>query len=122
MIMQAVRNGDKKLAGKVTPPTPSLADAEPAKIMKKPELFDAIVARNNLKKRDVKPAVEAALSVIAEALRDGSELNLPPLGKLRVVRTRELESGAAVLTLKLRTSGPGAAKAASPLADPETDD
>lgn len=75
----------------------------PENLMKKPELLDAVVARTNLKKRDVKPAVEAALAVIADALRDGSELNLPPLGKVRLVKTKELASGASVMTLKLRT-------------------
>ena len=60
------------------------------------------MARTNLKKRDVKPAVEAALAVIGEALRAGNELALPPLGKVRLVKTKELDGGAAVMTLKLR--------------------
>ncbi len=72
-------------------------------LMKKPELLDMVVARTNLKKRDVKPAVEAAFAVIADALRNGSDLNLPPLGKVRVVKSKDLEGGAAVMTLKLRT-------------------
>lgn len=71
-------------------------------LLKKPQLLDAVVARTNLKKRDVKPAVEAALAVIGEALRAGNELALPPLGKVRLVKTKELDSGAAVMTLKLR--------------------
>ena len=71
--------------------------------MKKPALLDAVVARTNLKKRDVKPAVEAALAVIVEALENGEELNLPPMGKLRVVKTKELDNGVQVMTLKLRT-------------------
>jgi nucleoid DNA-binding protein len=71
--------------------------------LKKPELLDAVVARTNLKKRDVKPAVEAALAVLGEALRGGAVVNLPPLGKLRVVKTKPLDGGAAVVTLKLRT-------------------
>ncbi|MEO1639296.1 MAG: HU family DNA-binding protein [Pseudomonadota bacterium] len=75
-------------------------DADP---LKKPDLLDQVVARTNLKKRDVKPAVEAALSVIGDALRDGQDVNLPPLGKLRVVKTKDLDDGAAILTLKLRT-------------------
>jgi len=76
---------------------------ETSLVLKKPELLDAVVARTNLKKRDVKPAIEAALSMIGDALRDGADVNLPPLGKLRVVKTKALDEGAVVLTLKLRT-------------------
>ncbi len=73
------------------------------KLMKKPELLEEVVLRTNLKKRDVKPTVEAALAVLGDALRDGAEVNVPPLGKLRVVKTKALDGGAAVMTLKLRT-------------------
>ena len=71
--------------------------------MKKPALLDAVVARTNLKKRDVKPAVEAALAVIGDALANGEQVNLPPLGKLRVIKAKELGDGAQAITLKLRT-------------------
>lgn len=88
------------------PATPKAAAPAPVsvKLIKKPDLLDEVVARTNLKKRDVKPAVEAALAVIGEALRDGADLALPPLGKLRSVKTKELEDGASVITLKLRTA------------------
>lgn len=72
-------------------------------MIKKPEILDEVVLRTNLKKRDVKPTVEAALAVIGDALRDGAVLNLPPLGKVRVVKSRQLDNGASVMTLKLRT-------------------
>ena len=71
--------------------------------MKKPALLDAVVARTNLKKRDVKPAVEAALAVIGDALANGEQVNLPPLGKLRVIKAKELGDGAQAITLMLRT-------------------
>ena len=82
-------------------PTPP--DDKEIRVIKKPELLDEVVLRTGLKKRDVKPAVEAALSVLGDALRDGAEVNVPPLGKFRVVKSKELEGGAAVKTLKLRT-------------------
>jgi nucleoid DNA-binding protein len=89
---------------KTTPKTatqPPVPDDVP--LMKKPDLLDAVVARTNLKKRDVKPAIEAAFAVIREALEDGQTLNMPPLGKLRVVKAKPLEGGAQFITLKLRT-------------------
>ena len=82
-------------------PTPP--DDKEIRVIKKPELLDEVVLRTGLKKRDVKPAVEAALSVLGDALRDGAEVNVPPLGKLRIVKSKDLEGGAAVMTLKLRT-------------------
>ncbi|MDB4240654.1 HU family DNA-binding protein [Yoonia sp.] len=86
-------------------PVSDAAEVEPStvELIKKPQLLDRVVTRTNLKKRDVKPAVEAALAVMREALQDGAELNLPPLGKVRLVKTKELEGGASVMTLKLRT-------------------
>lgn len=89
------------------------AQAESAQVLKKPDLLDQVVARTSLKKRDVKPAVEAAMAVIADALREGTEVNLPPLGKLRVVKSKPLDGGAAVLTLKLRLPKNAAVAAAS---------
>jgi nucleoid DNA-binding protein len=75
----------------------------PEAMVKKPELLDEIVTRTNLKKRDVKPAIEAALLILGDALNAGKELNLPPLGKVRVVKSKDLDGGARVLTVKLRT-------------------
>ncbi|PJI91524.1 DNA-binding protein HU-beta [Yoonia maricola] len=91
------------MARKPATPSPTPKPADPVTMIKKPELLDEVVARTNLKKRDVKPTVEAAFAVVAEALRDGAVLNVPPLGKLRVVKTKALDGGASVMTLKLRT-------------------
>ena len=83
---------------------PAPVEAAETKVLKKPEILDQIVARTDLKKRDVKPAVEAAMAVIGDALREGTEVILPPLGKIRVVKSKPLDDGAAVLTLKMRLS------------------
>lgn len=97
----------RKTSKTKTPAPKKTAAPEAAKesgaALKKSDLLDQIVARTNLKKRDVKPAVEAALALMGDALRDGTELNLPPLGKLRVVKSKDLDGGASVVTLKLRT-------------------
>ena len=55
-------------------------------MIKKPEFIDRVVDRIDVKRRDAKPAIDAALAVLAEALVNGEELNLPPMGKLRVVK------------------------------------
>ncbi len=83
-------------------------------MVKKPEFIDRAVARTEVKKRDAKPAIEAALAVLADALEKGEELNLPPMGKLRVVKSKDIGDGAKVLTLKLRTMKDGAGQGAGP--------
>ena len=76
--------------------------------IKKKDFIDRVVERSGGKRRDVKPAVEAALAELADLLAGGTELNLPPMGKLKPVKTRDLGEGATMVTLKLRTQKDGA--------------
>ncbi len=92
---------------KVAAPSPKVVTpAEPvvaSQPVKKPEFLDRAVARSGVKRRDAKPAIEAAMAELVDILARGDELNLPPLGKLKVMKTKELNRGARALTLKLRT-------------------
>ena len=106
------------MAREAKPVEPTAVDPKPAAQFKKPDLFEQVVARTTLKKRDVKPAVETALAVISEALIRGDDVILPPLGKLRVVKSKELDGGAQVLTLKLRTPKNASLVAKTGLAQP----
>ncbi|MCG7492007.1 HU family DNA-binding protein [Thalassobius sp. Cn5-15] len=85
--------------------------------MKKPELIDMIVEKTGVKKRDVKPAIEAALDILGEALAEGRELNLQPFGKVRINRLKEL-SGARVMNLKVRQKIKIEEDVKDPLAEP----
>lgn len=69
--------------------------------IKKPELIERVMAETGMKKKDVKPVVEAMLAVLGRALKDGEELTLPPLGKLMIKRRKDL-ANATILNLKLR--------------------
>ncbi len=69
--------------------------------IKKPELIDRVMAETGLKKKDVKPVVEAMLAVLGRALVGGEELTVPPLGKLMINRTKEV-SNATIVNIKLR--------------------
>ena len=71
--------------------------------LKKKELTDLVVARSGIKKKDAKPVVEAMLAVLGETIASGRELNLQPLGKLRINRTEEKSNGR-VIVCKLRQS------------------
>ncbi|QUS35576.1 HU family DNA-binding protein [Falsirhodobacter algicola] len=82
----------------VEPTVPEVA-ADPVTVVKLPDLLDRIVEQTGQKKGVVKPIVEALLTNIAENLKEGTDLALPPLGRLRVIKRKE-EDGP--LTLKLR--------------------
>lgn len=81
---------------KTTPPTePELAEtladqveaAEPdpnAKIKKK-DVYDHVTVATGLRKREVREAVDATLAYLHTCLSDGRDLQLPPLGKVRVI-------------------------------------
>jgi nucleoid DNA-binding protein len=72
--------------------------------MKKTEFLDKVATRANVKRADVKAAMDAAFAVLGEELIAGSELQLPPLGKLKVMKSKPAgKNGAMALTLKLRT-------------------
>ena len=105
-----------KRASKPDAPKPRIAaQAEPApegEAMKKKDFIDRVVERSGVKKRDAKPAIEATMAELADLLAAGRDLNLPPMGKLKSVKSKEVGDGAQVLTLKLRTMKDGAGQGA----------
>jgi len=72
-------------------------------MMRKPELINAVVEKSGLKKKDVKPIVEATLAVLGAALQDNRELNLQPLGKIKVNREKVKPNGK-VMIARIRQS------------------
>lgn len=87
--------------------------------MRKPDLIEKVVVRSGIKKKDAKPVVEAMLAVLGEAIADGQEMRLPPLGKVMVNRTKDLENGTAYI-IKVRqpkkAGGTGGTPGKEPLA------
>lgn len=92
--------------------TPVVAPAD----LRKKELIDLVVERSGAKKRDAKPAIEATLAVLGEMLASGRELNLPPLGKVRINRVEEKANGR-VIICKLRQPRAAASEPKDTLAD-----
>lgn len=79
------------------------------------DLIDMVAETTGGKKADLRRFVEATLEAIGTALATGQDLNVPPLGKLRMAK-----NNGTVLTLKLRLAdGPKAAGLA--LADEDED-
>ncbi len=80
-------------------PAPAVADPAPvadAALLVKPagqafkikDLVDRVATASGAKKKDLKTVVEAVLAELGQALSEGKELNLPPLGKARVNRQK----------------------------------
>ena len=93
--------------------------------LRKKELIDQVVARSGVKKRDVKPVVEAMLAVLGESIDAKRPLHLEPMGKLRVNRSKDTPNGR-IHICKLRRKPAIAEKpsqeqktASIPLAKPE---
>ena len=87
-----------------SPKLVSVSDPVVAQLdLKKKELIDLVVERSDIKKKDAKPVVEAMLAVLGETIASGRELNLQPLGKLRINRSTDKGNGR-VIICKLRQS------------------
>lgn len=65
------------------------AQVESAPELKKNDLIDRIMAKNGMKRKDVKPMVETMLVVLGDAIGKGETLNLQPMGKLVVKKTKD---------------------------------
>ena len=81
----------------VNAPTVVVAGVE----MKKKELIDLVVERSGIKKRFAKPTIEAALAVLGEAMAEGRPLNLKPMGKVKVHKSKPI-AGGQVLMARVR--------------------
>lgn len=115
MAKQSTRTGSraktasrstKQVAKAETPKPEPVVVAEVAPVvgladLKKPDLVDQVVERSGVKKKFAKPAIEAALAVLGEALAEGRGLNLRPMGKMKVLRSKDVSNGR-VLTARLR--------------------
>lgn len=95
------------------------ASGDAVKIMLKKSLVEAVVASSGVRRNVARPVVEAVLAELGNALARGEALNLPPLGKLTVNRSKE-GANADVLILKLRRPKAAAAAVAPPA--PEDDE
>ena len=81
----------------------SKASATSVEEMRKEQLLDQVAEHTGAKRKDVKPIVEAVLEVMGKAIGDGVELNLKPLGKVKIARTKQVANGR-VINLRLRQS------------------
>jgi hypothetical protein len=57
--------------------------------LRKKEFLDRVIQRSGLPRNQARIAVDATLAQLAELLLASEEANLPPLGKLKVTRTKD---------------------------------
>ncbi|MDA7427589.1 HU family DNA-binding protein [Primorskyibacter aestuariivivens] len=69
--------------------------------LKKQELLAEVVSKSGVAKRDAKPVVEAMLEIMGDALQDGRDLNLNPMGKIIIKKSKPVSNGT-VLTTRVR--------------------
>lgn len=77
----------------------------PTTHLRRKDLIERTAARTGLRKGEVKPAIEAALEVLSESLDAGEGLILPPFGRLKVIKRKDLEKGEVLIT-RIRRSAP----------------
>ncbi len=85
------------LAGVTAPEAASKPVETPDPVMKKKDLIDRVVSRSGMKKKDVKPVVEAMLEVLGKSLANGEEMNIQPFGKVMIKRTKEMDNARMVV-------------------------
>jgi nucleoid DNA-binding protein len=123
------------MAVKTTSKTKTTAKAKPAKVEAPSEIVAEVVAPRDVltkkdiiaraveisgvKKKDARPSVEAALQVVLSALAEGNEVNVPPYGKIRIVKEKAIKGGK-MITAKIRiNNGSASIPAEAPLAETE---
>ncbi len=58
-------------------------------MIKKKEIVEHVAASTHLNKRDARECLETAFAFLHERLSDGEEIQVPPLGKIRVIVQNE---------------------------------
>ncbi|HEY9038008.1 MAG TPA: HU family DNA-binding protein [Roseovarius sp.] len=82
--------------------------------LKKQELIAKVVEQSEVPKKHAKPVIEAMLAVLGEALGEGRDLNLQPMGKIK--RKRVKDTGTArVIVANIRQPNAPAAGGGAPV-------
>lgn len=101
--------------------TPVAQDAVAAKIgrvhIRKKDFVDRAAERAGGKKTEARGAIDATLALLGELLMAGEELNLPPLGKLKVTRVKDNPKGKVLMVRLVHATDTDATSRNEPLAD-----
>ncbi len=75
------------------------------RILGKRELTERVVTASGIKKRAVRPVIEALLQELGDALSRGDHVNLHPFGKARQTGRKD-QASTEVLEIRLRRARP----------------
>lgn len=81
-------------------------DPGTARVLQKRQFLNAVAQRSGMRSAQIKEVVEATLAELGDAIASGQTLALPPLGRARVNRQKDV-SGAEVIILRLRRRSAG---------------
>ncbi len=79
--------------------------------LKKKDLIEAVAAKVDVKKTDVKATVEAVLEILGETLAKGQGINVPPLGRV-MIKNSKSGANAHVMNVRIRQSKAAAGEGA----------
>lgn len=105
---------DGGAGGKAAPRVVMTRKARTGVQIKKKDFVEQVAAAAGVKKAEARAAVDAALAIIADRVLAGDELNLPPLGKLRLMKEKDTGK-ARIATLRLQVAA--GEEASDPLAE-----
>jgi nucleoid DNA-binding protein len=90
--------------GRVKPVVVSTRAVRSGSQLKKKDMVERVAAASGVKRADARAVLDAALALIGERLAAGDELQLPPLGRLRMLREKD-NGRARIATLRLQVAG-----------------
>lgn len=73
-------------------------------LLRKTALIERVVEATGQKRKDVKPILEATLQALGDALVAGEDLQMMPMGKVKIHK-RKVVNGDDVMMLKMRRNG-----------------
>ena len=70
--------------------------------IRKKQIYDHVTVATGLRKREVRESVDATLAYFHQVLSEGHELQIPPLGKIRVIERGEGENAKLIYKVQLQ--------------------
>ena len=83
---------DEALAPQEASDTPTDAQPSERNQIKKKDIYDAVTIATGLRKREVREAVDATLAYLHQQLLQGKQVQVPPLGKIKVIEKEESDT------------------------------
>jgi nucleoid DNA-binding protein len=111
------KDGTKGQGGRSAPRVVTARKARTGVQIRKKDFIDKVVAASGARKAEARAVVDATLALLADRVLAGDEVNVPPLGKLRLLKEKDTGK-ARIATLRLQVAS-DEESVTDPLAEPE---